>query len=34
MNKYSNHDYANTQLLDCGIDKSVTSKQNFVDLMT
>jgi hypothetical protein len=34
MNKYSNHDYINSQLLDCGVDKSLTSEQNYVDLMT
>ncbi len=34
MNKWPDHDYANLQLLDYGLDKSMTSKQNFVDLMT
>jgi len=33
MNKYPNHDYTNSQLLDCGIDKSVMLEQNYVDLM-
>ncbi len=33
MNKYSNHDYANPQLLDCGVDKSVMSKQNFANMI-
>ncbi len=34
INKYPNHDYVDLQLLDYGVDKSMTSKQNFVDLMT
>jgi len=34
MNKHPNHDYANLQLLDYGLNKSMTSIQNFVDLMT
>ncbi len=34
MNKYSDHGYTISQLLDCGVSKSLTSKQNSVDLMT
>jgi hypothetical protein len=34
MNKYSYHDYAYSQLLNCGVDKLVTSEQNSVDPMT
>ncbi len=34
MNKYSDHDYANSQLLDCGVDKLETLEQNFDDFMT
>ncbi len=34
MNKYSDHGYVISQLLDCGVDELVTSEQNFVDLMT
>jgi hypothetical protein len=34
MNKYPDHDYVNLQLLEYGVDKLVTSKQNFVDMMT
>jgi hypothetical protein len=34
MNKYLNHGYTVSQLLDCGVGKSLMSKQNFVDLMT
>ncbi len=34
INKYSNHDYVDSQLLDFGVNKLMTSKQTFVDLMT
>ncbi len=34
MNKYSNHGYIVSQLLDCGVDKSLMLKQESVDLMT
>jgi hypothetical protein len=34
MHKYSDHGYIVSQLLDYGVDKSLMSKQNFVDLMT
>jgi hypothetical protein len=34
MNKYPNHGYTISILLDFGVDKSVTSKQNSADLMT
>ncbi len=34
MNKYSNHDYADSQLLDYGVHKLVTLKQNSANLMT
>ncbi len=34
MIKYPNHDYVDSQLLDCGVDKLMMSKQNFVDMMT
>jgi hypothetical protein len=33
MNKYSNHDYTISQLLYCGVNKSLMSKQDYVDLM-
>jgi len=33
MNKYPNHDYENLQLLDYGVDKSVTLEQNYIDLI-
>jgi len=32
--KYLDHDYVDSQLVDCGIDKLVMSKQNFANLMT
>jgi hypothetical protein len=34
MNKYSNHDYIASQLLNCGVDNLMTSKKNSIDLMT
>jgi hypothetical protein len=34
MNKYPNHGYVVSQLLDCGVDKLVMLKQNYVDMMT
>ncbi len=34
MIKYPNHDYVDSQLLDCGVDKLMMSKQNFADMMT
>jgi hypothetical protein len=34
MNKYSDHDYVDSQLLDCGVDKLMTLKQNFANLIT
>ncbi len=33
MNKYSNHGYTISQLLDRGVDKSLMSKQYSIDLM-
>jgi len=33
MNKYSYHDYVDSQLLNYGVDKSMTLKQDFVDLI-
>jgi hypothetical protein len=33
MNKYLDHGYTISQLLDCGVDKSLMSKQDFADLM-
>jgi hypothetical protein len=33
MKKFTNHDYTISQSLDYGLDKFITSKQNFVDLM-
>jgi len=33
MNKYSDHDYVHSQLLDYGVDKLMMSNQNFVNLM-
>jgi hypothetical protein len=33
MNKYSDHDYVHSQLLDYGVDKLMMSSQNFVNLM-
>ncbi len=33
MTKHPNHDYANSQLLDYGIDKSMMLKQNSINLM-
>jgi hypothetical protein len=34
MNKYLDCDYVDLQLLDYEVDKSVTSNQNYVDMMT
>ncbi len=34
MNKYLDHGYTISYLLDYGVGKSLTSKQNSVDLMT
>jgi hypothetical protein len=34
MNKYPYHDYIVSQLLDYGVDKTVTLEQNVVDMMT
>jgi hypothetical protein len=34
MNKYLNQGYTISQLLDCGVDKSVMSKQDYVDMVT
>jgi hypothetical protein len=34
MNKYSGHGYSISQLLDCGVGKSLMSKQNSIDLMS
>ncbi len=34
MIKYPNHDYVDSQLLDCGVDKLMMSKQNFANMMT
>jgi hypothetical protein len=34
MNKYPDHDYILSQLLDYGVDKTMMSKQNFANLMT
>ncbi len=34
MIKYPNHDYVDSQLLDCGVDKLMMSKQDFADMMT
>ncbi len=34
MNKYLDHGYTVSQLLDSGVDKSLMLKQDFVDLMT
>jgi hypothetical protein len=34
MNKYLDHGYTISQLLDCGVDKSLILEQDFVDLMT
>jgi len=34
MNKYLDHGYTISQLLDCGVDKIVMSKSDYVDLMT
>jgi hypothetical protein len=34
MSKYSNHGYTVSQLLDCGVDKSLMSKQDYANLMT
>jgi hypothetical protein len=34
MNKYLNHGYTISHLLDCGVDKSLMLEQDFVDLMT
>jgi hypothetical protein len=34
MNKYLDHDYANLQLLDYGVDKSMMSEQNYTNMMT
>jgi hypothetical protein len=34
MNKYSNHGYTISQLLDHGVDKSLMLEQNSIDLMT
>jgi hypothetical protein len=34
MNKYPNHGYIVSQLLDCGVNMSIMSKQNFIDVMT
>jgi hypothetical protein len=33
MNKYSDHGYIVSQLLDCGVGKSLMLEHNFVDLM-
>jgi len=33
MNKYVDHDYVDSQLLDCGVNKSMMSKQNYANLM-
>ncbi len=34
MNKYLDHDYANLQLLDYGVNKSMTLEQNYTNVMT
>jgi hypothetical protein len=34
MTKFTDHDYTISRSLDYGLDKFVTSKQNFVDPMT
>jgi hypothetical protein len=34
MNKYSDHGYTVSQLLVYGVNKSLISKQDYVDLMT
>ncbi len=33
MNKYSNRGYTVSQLLNCGVDKSLMSKQDSTDMM-
>jgi hypothetical protein len=33
MNKYPNHGYIISQLLDCGVNKSLLLKQNSADMM-
>jgi hypothetical protein len=33
MNKYSDHGCIVSQLLDCGVDKSLMSRQDFADIM-
>jgi hypothetical protein len=34
MNKYPDHGYAVSQLLDCGVDELKTLEQNSTNLMT
>jgi hypothetical protein len=34
MKMFTNHDYIVSQSLDYGLNRFVTSKQNYVDLMT
>jgi hypothetical protein len=34
MKKYVDHDYVDSQLLDCGVNKLVMSKENSTNLMT